>query len=188
MQRLGQNLHRLNTHKRHPIPRTMSFVRIWEKIDRIITIPHWVPLKHSSHDDVTTWKCFTHYCPIVWESIRVTVGFATQRASITELCYFFWCKPGEVLNKQSSCRWSETPRRSCEIPVMAQGNFMTSLLKIIHEFSYILNSYDNKPALVKVLRKNTRWIIAFSTHSEPHLALSLRKMEWSVSRILLIRC
>ena len=48
----------------------------------------------------------------------VTCGFDSQKAKIADIWCFFDVSTSQSLNKNSSCRWSETPWRSFEFTVM----------------------------------------------------------------------
>ena len=66
----------------------------------------------SHHNDVMTWKRFPHY----WLFVKgpVTNGFLSQGTVMRN----FDVSLNEPLNKQSSCRWFETPIRICDVMVM----------------------------------------------------------------------
>ena len=64
--------------------------------------------------DVIKWKGFPHKWPFVWD----TGGFPSWMTSKGIFSVPLDVGPRRLVNKQSSCRWFETPWRSCDVPVL----------------------------------------------------------------------
>ena len=63
------------------------------------------------HDDVTKWKRFSGYLPIVREIHRVTGEFHSQRPATRSFDVFVDLCLNKRLSKQARRQWSETPPR-----------------------------------------------------------------------------
>ena len=67
-----------------------------------------------------TWKRFRHYWPFVRGMHRWPVDFHLKGPVMERLVYSH-----KLWNKQSICRWFETPKRLCDVTVMTYPNIVS---------------------------------------------------------------
>ena len=74
--------------------------------------------ENHSNDDVMSWKHFPHYW---WHFVGETTGgrwIPITKSSKAEFLCFLYVSVNNLLDKQSHCRWIETPWRSRDVNLM----------------------------------------------------------------------
>ena len=73
----------------------------------------FTPSRLTEHDDITAWKRFLHYWSVVWGTQWWQIEPPHTRPVVRSFDVFFLLAINAI--ERTSCRWFETPCRSCDV-------------------------------------------------------------------------